>query len=99
MNYPVPDFHPQLWTENAKNATGTRCGDRPQARKTKTPGLSLRGFLLVPRSAGRRSAHQPVPPHEAVETEPGDLPPLVAFVGEVAQRRVDLLEVGVGLGD
>ena len=33
--------------------------------------------------------------HEAVEAEFGDLPPLIAVVGEVGQRLIDLLEVGV----
>src|ERR1700720_2935605 len=61
-------------------------------RKTKTPKLSLRGFSFA---CFRRPSALRVTRHEVVVTDFGDLEPLVAVVGKVGQRFIDLLEIGI----
>src|SRR5215813_9805421 len=58
---------------------------------SKNPGAFAPGFF--PWAESSVSARQSVAHHEAVEAELGDLPPLIAVVGEVGQRGIDLLEV------
>src|SRR5579871_4773646 len=69
---------------------------KPEVRVTRpneNPGAFAPGFLRSRRICARVSAAQLITRHEAVVAELSDLPPLIAVIGEVGQRFIDLLEV------
>src|SRR6201996_105100 len=86
----------EAWPENELSGSvfpsptlgGQREKQAPlQPTKQKPRGLAP-GFSFSDITGCAASAHQPVPDHEAVEAELGDLPPLIAFIGKLGQRGI-----------
>ena len=90
IEVPQIELPPLDFGGDRRNNSGRVARDRTR----KTPELSLRGFLFGSRRSALRSALR-VARHEAVVTELGDLPPLVAVGGERGHRIQYLLEVRI----